>query len=199
MKVDATGHMVSRALMCVAITAIAWSAAAQDAPVRLTLDEAVARGLTNSQRLAELLARQDGAEAAVAGRAAATLPAIALQAGYMRTNHVEPFSITQPLQGVKVIYPDVPDNFRTRIDLQWAILYRRPHRRAGTRRARGARRRGRRSGGCARRPPSGDRARLLGARHGPVHRAGRRAFARQPRRARARPAKPARTGAHSAQ
>ena len=107
--------------MSVAITAIAWSAAAQDVTARLTLDEAVARGLTNSQRLAELLARQEGAEAAVAGRAAATMPMIALQAGYMRTNHVEPFGIAQPLQGVKIIYPDVPDNFRTRIDLQWAI------------------------------------------------------------------------------
>ena len=107
--------------MCVAIAAIAWSAAAQDAPVRLTLDEAVARGLTNSQRLAELQARQEGAEAAVAGRAAATMPAIALQGGYTRTNHVEAFGIAQPLQGLKIIYPDVPDNFRTRIDLQWAI------------------------------------------------------------------------------
>jgi len=110
-----------RAVLTAAITALAWSAAAQDAPVKLTLDDAVARGLANSQRLAELQAREEGAEAAVAGRAAAAMPLVALQGGYTRTNHVEPFGIAQPLQGVKVIYPDVPDNFRTRIDLQWAI------------------------------------------------------------------------------
>jgi outer membrane protein TolC len=101
--------------------AIAWSAAAQDAPARLTLDDAVARGLANSQRLAELQAREEGAEAAVAGRAAAAMPLIALQGGYTRTNHVEEFAIAQPGQQLRIIYPDVPDNFRTRIDLQWAI------------------------------------------------------------------------------
>ncbi len=185
--------------MCMAITAIAWSAAAQDAPVRLTLDEAVARGLTNSQRLAELLARQEGAEAAVAGRAAATMPAIALQAGYTRTNHVEPFGIVQPLQGVKIIYPDVPDNFRTRIDLQWAI-YTGGRTDALERAARAERDAAGDDLAAARADLRLEIARafwaLVTAR---VHRAGRRPFARQPRRARARPAKPARTGAHSAQ
>ena len=185
--------------MSVAVTAIAWSAAAQDAPVRLTLDEAVARGLTNSQRLAELLARQEGAEAAVAGRAAATMPVIALQAGYMRTNHVEPFGIAQPLQGVKIIYPDVPDNFRTRIDLQWAI-YTGGRTDALERAARAERDAAGEDLAAARADLRLEIcARFLGARDGPVHRAGRRALARQPRRARARPAKPARTGAHSAQ
>jgi len=110
-----------RVLLTVGIVMIAWRAGAQDAAMRLTLDDALARGLANSQRLAELQARQEGAEAAVAGRAAATMPLIGLQAGYMRTNHVEEFAIAQPGQPARIIYPDVPDNFRTRIDLQWAI------------------------------------------------------------------------------
>ena len=110
-----------RALFTIVITAMAWTAAAQDAPARLTLADAVARGLANSQRLAELRARHEGAEAAEAGRAAASMPLIALQGGYTRTNHVDEFAIAQPGQRLEVIYPDVPDNFRTRIDLQWAI------------------------------------------------------------------------------
>ena len=41
---------------------------------RLTLEDAVARGIANSQRLAELEARQQGAEAAEAGQQAAERP-----------------------------------------------------------------------------------------------------------------------------
>jgi outer membrane protein len=118
---DQRPETMFRVLLTVGITAMAWTASAQDAPVRLTPADAVARGLANSQRLAELQAREEGAEAAVAGRAAASKPLIALQGGYTRTNHVEEFGIAQPGQPPRIIYPDVPDNFRTRIDLQWAI------------------------------------------------------------------------------
>jgi outer membrane protein TolC len=110
-----------RALVTLALTLIARSAAAQDAPARLTLEDALARGLANSQRLAELQARHEGADAAVAGRTAASLPVLSLHAGYTRTNHVEAFGVAQPGQPLRIIYPDVPDNFRTRLDLQWPI------------------------------------------------------------------------------
>ena len=71
-------------------------ASAQEPIVRLTLDDAIARGLANSHRLAELQARKEGAEAAEAGRAAAIMPSIALAGGYTRTNHVDEFGIAQP-------------------------------------------------------------------------------------------------------
>jgi len=96
-------------------------AAAQDGVVRLTLQDALARGTDNSHRLAELRARADAANAVAAARAAARLPAIALQGGYTRTNHVEVFGIAQPIGPPRVIYPDIPDNYRTRVDLQWPI------------------------------------------------------------------------------
>src|SRR5205814_2366793 len=38
-----------------------------------------------------------------------------------RTNHVEVFGVLLPNNQLKVIYPDVPDNLRTRLDLQWPI------------------------------------------------------------------------------
>src|SRR5262245_10977808 len=87
----------------------------------LTLDEAIAQGLANSQRLAELGARADAADFAVRGRRAAERPNVSLQGGYLRTNHVEEFSVISPGPTRVVVYPDIPDNYRTRLDLQWPI------------------------------------------------------------------------------
>lgn len=95
---------------------------AQEGPTALTLDDAIRLGVANSLRLAELQGRQEAAEAAEAGRSAARLPVVALQGGYMRTNHVEEFSFSQPGQPVRVLYPDEPDNYRARLDLQWPIF-----------------------------------------------------------------------------
>jgi outer membrane protein TolC len=100
------------------LTLTAVPAAAQET---LTLDDAIARSLAYSARLAELDARQAGAEAVEAGRAAAKLPVVSAQAGYTRTNHVDEFLIAAPGQPPRVLYPDVPDNYRARIDLQWPI------------------------------------------------------------------------------
>jgi outer membrane protein TolC len=94
---------------------------AQTATVPLMLDEAISRGLANSLRLAELQARTDAAEANERGRAAAQLPSIAVQGGYTRTNHVDEYAIVQPGQPRQVLYPDAPDNYRARLDLQWPI------------------------------------------------------------------------------
>lgn len=94
------------------------SAAAQE---RVTLEEAIARGLQQSARLAELQAREAAAGAAEQGRGAARLPIVAALAGYTRTNHVDEFAIVAPGVPPRVIYPDVPDNLRARIDLQWPI------------------------------------------------------------------------------
>ena len=90
-------------------------------PVVLTLEEAIAQGIANSQRLAELQSRVEAAAFAMAGRRAADLPILALQGGYTRTNHVQEFSIVAPGRAPQVVYPDIPDNYRTRLDLQWPI------------------------------------------------------------------------------
>ena len=99
------------------------SAQVRDAapPLRLTLDEAVRRGLETSHRIAEGVARGEAADAVVGERRASTLPQIAAQAGYTRTNHVDAFGILLPNNQLRVIYPDIPDNYRTRLDLQWPI------------------------------------------------------------------------------
>ena len=90
-------------------------------PLRLTLEDAMARGLDTSHRIAEAVARGDAADATVGQRHAALMPQLAAQAGYTRTNHVETFGVLLPNNQLRVIYPDVPDNYRSRLDLQWPI------------------------------------------------------------------------------
>jgi outer membrane protein len=89
--------------------------------LRLTLDDAIARGLETSHRLAEAVARGEAAGAAADQRHAALLPQIAAQAGYTRTNHVDTFGVLLPNNVLRVIYPDIPDNYRSRLDLQWPV------------------------------------------------------------------------------
>lgn len=93
--------------------------AAQDGPLKLTLDEAIEQTQKNSLRVAELQAREDAAKANEEGRGAAQRPSVALQGGYMRTNHVQEFAFETPGGPRQVVYPDIPDNVRSRIDVQW--------------------------------------------------------------------------------
>src|SRR5205814_1669662 len=50
-----------------------------------------------------------------------TRPHEAAQAGYTRTNHVDTFGVLLPNNQLRVIYPDIPDNYRSRLDVQWPV------------------------------------------------------------------------------
>jgi outer membrane protein TolC len=117
---DVKGYRVLA--MVLALAALAPPGAAQtDEPVALSLDEAIARGLEASHRVAEVTARGEAAAAVVEQRHAATLPRLSAQAGYTRTNHVDEFGVPLPGSQFRVIYPDVPDNYRSRLDAQWPV------------------------------------------------------------------------------
>ena len=103
-----------------ALRAKAEAPASPASTVRLTLDEAVARAVAVSHRIGEGRARQDAAAAAIDGRAAANMPTVSAMAGYVRTNHIVPFGLP-PEKPTAIIYPDIPDNWRTRIDMQWPV------------------------------------------------------------------------------
>jgi outer membrane protein TolC len=89
--------------------------------VRLTQEAAVARALDTSHRLAEANARVTGAEAAIRSRQAAEQPTVNVSGGYTRTNHVDQFFVPQPIGPPRVIYPDIPDNYFSRVAFQWPI------------------------------------------------------------------------------
>jgi outer membrane protein TolC len=107
-------------LACILLTG-ALAAQAPPAAVSLTLDEAIARGMETSRRIAELQSREEAAGFAVSARRASERPNVAWTAGATRTNHVDEFAITFPLRQPQVVYPDIPNNYRTRVDLQWPI------------------------------------------------------------------------------
>jgi outer membrane protein len=94
---------------------------AQAAPLRLTLDEAIARGIEASHRLEELGARQEAARAIEDQREAAERPQLAAVAGYTRINHIDEFSVPNADGGFRVLYPDLTNRVQSRIDLQWSI------------------------------------------------------------------------------
>ena len=103
------------------LSATACRPAQTPAPLRLTLDEALARAMETSHRLAEGRARQQSAEATVEVRRKADDPTVTALAGYTRTNHVRSSACRSSAPGVRVIYPDIPDNFRTRLELAWPV------------------------------------------------------------------------------
>jgi outer membrane protein TolC len=104
-------------------------AAAQESPapatppaevVRLTADEAVARAVAVSPRLARLSALEAAAEAQARGARAERWPQLDLGAGYTRRSEVPELAIfaptgdpTKPVERV-VVFPNIQDNWRVR-------------------------------------------------------------------------------------
>jgi outer membrane protein TolC len=109
-----------RTLIIIAVLALAPAGAAAQ-PMTLSLDEATVRAFEASHRIAELQAREQGAEAAADGRQAAGRPQVSVLAGYTRTNHVDEFGVPQPDGRLRLIYPDIPDNYRSRLDVAWPL------------------------------------------------------------------------------
>lgn len=109
-------------LAWITFSAFAAVASAQTAPLRLTLADAIARGLEHSHRLAELKAREEGARATAQLADLAQKPIVGASLGYSRTNHVPEFAFVQPGGNRLVVYPDIPNNVVSRVSFQWPIF-----------------------------------------------------------------------------
>ncbi len=106
-------------------SAAAAPSAAGQAPasaVTLTFEQAIARGLEHAPRLAESRARLAAARAAVRARRALSLPTLTASSSVLRTNHVDEFGVPQPDGGFRVIFPDIPTNYRFRGELELPIF-----------------------------------------------------------------------------
>jgi len=97
------------------------NAATAQSPIRLSLADAITRGFANSHRLAEARAREDGAKAAATSADLADRPTFNANAGYSRTNHVLNFGFPRPDGAIVIVFPDIPDNFTSRLSFQWPI------------------------------------------------------------------------------
>jgi outer membrane protein TolC len=107
----------------VAVLGVAPAGLAQTpGPVTLTLDEALTRAVAHAPRLADARARQAAASATVASRQAAAAPSLVASSGYLRTNHVDEFGVPQPNGATRILFPDIPDNLRTRAELAVPLL-----------------------------------------------------------------------------
>jgi outer membrane protein TolC len=102
-----------RILVLAALPVCHTSAFAQ-APLQLTLDEAIARAIAEAPRIAEARARQAAATANIDSRRSFGAPAVSAAGGYLRTNHVVPFGIAQTEGGIQALFPDIPNNYRFR-------------------------------------------------------------------------------------
>ena len=115
-----SGVCVSAAALV--ILAVGGRIAAQGPPtLRLSIEDALSKAVEASHRLAEARAREMAAQAGVAIREAAERPLITASAGFTRTNHVLEFGIPGPTGIPTVIYPDVPNNYQSRLELRWPI------------------------------------------------------------------------------
>ena len=94
----------------------------EQAVVRLTVADAISRSHETSHRLAEIRAREQGAQAAIKSAELAKMPTVTASGSYVRTNHVTEFFLPRPDGTRLVVYPDVPNNFTTRLGLQWPIF-----------------------------------------------------------------------------
>ena len=102
-------------------TAARHAHAQEQAVTNLSVSDAITRAFAVSHRLAESLARQQGAEAAIRTREVSDHPNVEFSAGYSRINHVQEFGVPQANGVLRLIYPDIPDIYSTRATFEWPI------------------------------------------------------------------------------
>jgi len=83
----------------------------------LSLAQALGRAGEASPRLDQLRALEAGAGAALRGARAQRMPQLLLGASYTRVSDVPEFRFTLPGGEIRTLFPNIPDNTRTRADL----------------------------------------------------------------------------------
>ena len=71
--------------------------------------------------LARFPAREDVAAATKDARSALNRPVVSASSAYLRTNHVDEFGVPQAGGGTRILFPDIPDNYRFRADVIWPV------------------------------------------------------------------------------
>jgi outer membrane protein len=85
--------------------------------LRLTLAEALHRSREASARVAELQSLAAAAGAGLTAARAQRLPQLDVSAGYTRQSDVPELRLSLPGQGSRVLFPNIPDNYRGHLGL----------------------------------------------------------------------------------
>jgi len=108
---------VGRVIVLILAVLGAAARAGAQTPLSLSLDEAIRRGIEQAPRLAEARARETAAGETAVSRAALGLPTLTTVGGFVRTNHVDEFGVPQANGTVRILFPDIPNNYRVRAEL----------------------------------------------------------------------------------
>ena len=112
----------ARILIVTAMISGAAGRAFAQAPLSITLDDAIRRGLESAPSLAAARAQESAAQSEVDSRKALVLPTVRTSADYMRSNHVEQFGFPQPDGTFKIVFPDIPNNYQVRTEMTVPVL-----------------------------------------------------------------------------
>jgi outer membrane protein TolC len=110
-------NQVCRHAVAVIVLLLGATEARAQAPLSLSLDEALRRGVAQAPRLAEARAREAAAAATVTSRSTLGLPTLTTVGSFLRTNHVDEFGVPQANGTLRILFPDIPDNYRVREEL----------------------------------------------------------------------------------
>jgi outer membrane protein TolC len=111
----------SRVLVFLCVVTFTRTARAQDAPpsaepvLRLTVEEARARARASAPNVEQARALERAAQADVEAARASRLPQVELSAAYTRQSDVPELTLALPGQAPRTIFPNIPDNYRTRL------------------------------------------------------------------------------------
>ncbi|HEX5070765.1 MAG TPA: TolC family protein [Vicinamibacterales bacterium] len=106
------------ALACGGAWSLAVPAYAQaPAPLDLSVSDAVRMGVEHAPRVIEAHAKTEAANQNVRALIALALPTATAQMQYLRWSHVPEFLIPDGAGGLKILYPDIPNNYRGRVEV----------------------------------------------------------------------------------
>ena len=98
------------------------AAESSEAPLfRLSLTEVIDRARASSARVGQILALEFAASAALREANAHRVPEVDLTAGYTRNSNVPELTIPIPGDGIRTIFPNLPDNYRSRLAVSLPI------------------------------------------------------------------------------
>jgi len=89
--------------------------------VSLTLEEAVQRAVAVAPRLVAAEARAAAAAARIDASTRGRRPTVSALGGILHTNHVDEFGVLRPDGTLRIIFPDIPTNYRARAELSLPV------------------------------------------------------------------------------